>query len=71
MLSAAGGVLGIAGGFGIAALLRIFFPGLPFSTPTAYVIAALVTSLLVGLASGVLPARRATRLDPVDALRAE
>ena len=62
---------GIAGGFGIAGLLRMFFPGLPFSTPTAYVIGALVTSVMVGLASGVLPARRATRLDPVDALSSE
>jgi putative ABC transport system permease protein len=71
MLSVAGGMLGIAGGFGIAGLLRMFFPGLPFSTPTAYVIGALVTSVVVGLASGVLPARRATRLDPVDALSSE
>ena len=71
MLSVTGGAVGVAGGFGIAAVIGLLFPGLPFSTPIVYVLAALITSLLVGLASGVLPALRATRLDPVDALRAE
>jgi len=71
MLSVTGGAVGVAGGFGIATVIGLLFPGLPFSTPIAYVLAALITSLVVGLASGVLPALRATRLDPVDALRAE
>jgi ABC-type antimicrobial peptide transport system permease subunit len=35
------------------------------------VVAALVMSLAVGVASGYLPARRAAGLDPVEALRAE
>jgi len=46
-------------------------PGLPVHTPTEFVVAAIGVSLLTGLASGVLPARRAASLDPVDALRAE
>ena len=71
MLSAAGGVVGVAAGFGLAALVRIVFPGLALSTPMPYVVGALVTSVAVGLLSGVLPARRATRLDPVEALHAE
>lgn len=71
MLSVTGGAVGVAGGVGIATVIGFLFPGLPFSTPFAYVLAALITSLVVGLASGVLPALRATRLDPVDALRAE
>jgi ABC-type antimicrobial peptide transport system permease subunit len=37
----------------------------------AYVVAALVVSLVAGLVSGVGPARRAARLEPVDALRAD
>jgi putative ABC transport system permease protein len=71
MLSCAGGVAGVAVGFALAGLIRIAFPGMPFSVSPPYVAAAIVTSILVGLVCGVLPARRATRLDPVDALRAE
>jgi putative ABC transport system permease protein len=46
-------------------------PGLPIETPLVFVGAALATSLGVGLLSGVLPARRAASLDPIEALRAE
>jgi putative ABC transport system permease protein len=56
---------------GIAWLVRLFLPGLPVTTPPRYVAAAILVSLVVGLASGVLPARRAARLDPIEALRAE
>jgi len=71
MLASAGGVIGVASGFGIGALIRLFAPGVAFATPLAYVAAALLTSVAVGLLSGVMPARRATNLDPVEALRAE
>jgi ABC-type antimicrobial peptide transport system permease subunit len=46
-------------------------PGLPIHTPLPFVFAALAVSVVVGLASGVLPARRAAALDPVEALHAE
>jgi putative ABC transport system permease protein len=71
VLSLAGGGLGLATGFGVATLLRWAIPGLPVHTPLRYVFAALAVSLAVGLASGALPALRASRLDPVQALRAE
>jgi putative ABC transport system permease protein len=71
LLSIAGGALGVAAGLGIAALIGLVLPGLPLHTPVVYVFAALGISLVVGLASGVLPARRAAALDPVEALHAE
>jgi putative ABC transport system permease protein len=58
-------------GLGIAALLRLGVPGMPVYTPPRYIAAALLVSLATGLLSGVLPARRAASLDPVEALRAE
>ncbi len=70
-LSLAGGALGVGLGFGLAMLARAAVPGLPVHIPTEFVIAALSVSFATGLASGVLPARRAASLDPVDALRAE
>jgi putative ABC transport system permease protein len=71
MVSAAGGLIGIAAGFGLAGLVQMAFPGVPFAVSVPYVGAGLITSVLVGLVCGVLPARRATRLDPVEALHAD
>lgn len=71
LLSTLGGGLGVAAGLGIAQAARIILPGLPVETPAMYVVAALLVSLSVGLASGALPARRASLLDPIEALRTE
>lgn len=68
LLSAAGGALGLLLGEGGVRLLVAIYPDLPASPPAWAVAAALALSLLVGAAFGVLPARRATRLDPVTAL---
>jgi putative ABC transport system permease protein len=71
LLATAGGAAGVAAGFGIIRLLHLALPALPVSTPIEYVLGALALSFVVGVASGVLPARRAARLDPIEALRAE
>ncbi len=71
LLSTAGGALGLGAGIGIALLLRLALPGLPVSIPPEYVLGALALSFTVGLLSGVVPARRAAGLDPIEALRAE
>ncbi len=71
LLAAIGGVAGVAGSFALSTLLRTVVPGLPIRTPPGAVAAAVVMSVVVGLVSGLLPARRAASLDPIDALRAE
>jgi putative ABC transport system permease protein len=70
-LSTLGGALGVLAGMGAAALLRLALPGLPVSTPPLFVALAVGVSLATGLLSGLLPARRAAALDPIEALRAE
>ncbi len=68
MLSAVGALLGyLLGQAGVFAL-RQFFPVFPAYPPDWAVIAGLGTALATGLIFGVMPARRAARLDPVQAL---
>ena len=70
-LATAGGALGVLAGLGFAALLRLAVPGLPVHTPGLFVLIAVAVSVSTGLLSGLLPARRAAALDPIEALRAE
>ncbi|MHB1093228.1 ABC transporter permease [Thiobacillus sp.] len=71
VLSTLGGLGGLAVGTGIAGLLKLTVSGLPVNTPWNYAFGALGVSMLIGLAAGVVPAMRAARLNPVEALRDE
>jgi putative ABC transport system permease protein len=68
LLSTAGGLVGVLAGSAAVRGLVAFYPDLPARPPLWAVTASLAASLAVGAAFGVLPARRATRLDPVAAL---
>ena len=68
MLAAAGAALGILiAGAGIL-VLRAVFPTFPIAAPLWAPLAAVTVAVATGLLFGVLPARRAARLDPVRAL---
>lgn len=68
MLSLAGALVGYALGHLGAAVIRQMYPTFPAYPPDWAVLAGLGTALVTGILFGVLPARRAARLDPVQAL---
>lgn len=68
LLSTMGGLLGLATGWALVAILVGLFPALPASPPAWAVWAALGVSVGVGVLFGLLPAYRASRLDPIAAL---
>jgi putative ABC transport system permease protein len=71
VLAVLGGAFGLALGIGLAQLIHAAVPALPVHTPVGYAVLAVALAALIGLAAGVLPARRASKLDPVESLRAE
>jgi len=71
VLAAIGGALGLLLGVGIAQLLHLVLPDMPVHTPWNFALGAIVMAAVIGLLAGVLPARRAARLDAIEALRAE
>ena len=68
VLTGFGGVIGIVVGVGMAHLLSSVF-GVPAMIRIWSPVLAFSVSMLVGLLSGIIPARRAARLDPIEALR--
>ncbi|MEQ8702094.1 MAG: ABC transporter permease [Bauldia litoralis] len=70
VLSLLGGLFGIATGLGLAVLATQSMQ-LPFVVDPSIILIAFAVSALIGIVFGYFPARRAARLDPIEALRHE
>ena len=70
VLTGIGGLLGVLGGIGLSKLISKFM-----DTPSAIsipaILAAAVFSILIGLIFGIVPAVKASKLNPIEALRRE
>lgn len=69
-LTGLGGLFGIVAG-GLTGQIIARLLDVPANTPVRYAIAAVTVSVGIGVIFGLIPARRAARLNPVDALRYE
>ncbi len=69
-LSVMGGIIGIASGFGVSKLIAAQ-TSWPTLIPSEWVVCAFFVSAAVGIFFGFYPARKASQLDPIDALRYE
>jgi putative ABC transport system permease protein len=70
MVTAIGGVFGVLTGFGVAWLIALLI-GFPLLVSIGSAILGVSVSSIVGVISGLWPAWRAAKLDPIEALRAE
>ncbi len=70
-LSGLGGLVGLSLGLGVAFAIHGLLPALPVQVPAWIPFVALGFSLAVGVFFGVWPAIKASRLDPIEALRYE
>ncbi len=68
VMSGIGGIAGVLLAIGIAALVNMVFTA---SVPASAMIVGVSLSAIVGLFFGIYPARKAARLDPIEALRVE
>jgi len=70
-LTGAGGVAGILFGYTLSFLIRTLVPALPSNVPLWSAVAGFIVSVSIGLFFGLWPAVKASRLDPIVALRYE
>ena len=68
ILTSIGGALGVATGAGLAKLIQVLV-GIPTAVPAWAIVLSMLSSGGVGLVFGIYPAYRASRLDPVEAMR--
>jgi len=66
-----GGALGIASALGFGAMFNAFDLGFKLIYSTTAIVVAIASSTVIGITFGYLPARSASRLDPVAALSRE
>jgi ABC-type antimicrobial peptide transport system permease subunit len=70
-LTGAGGLMGILCGYTLSLLIRTLVPALPSAVPLWSAVAGFMVSVSIGLFFGLWPAVKASRLDPIVALRYE
>jgi putative ABC transport system permease protein len=70
-LSVLGGAIGVIVGIAVPAGVKRAFEALPAETPAWAVLVGLAVSMSVGIFFGLYPAVKASRLDPIEALRYE
>lgn len=72
VLSLFGGLIGLILGYGFAALMSLMMPGMPDAVvPLWAVVLAIGFTSVIGIVFGLAPAIKASRLNPIDALRFE